>query len=268
MPCFGTIGNIWRFLPIWSWPDPTKHHMTRPKYFKHNGDLGDIIYALPTIRALGGGKLALFNDPGVTSFQMSPQRVALISDLLIAQRYITDVEYSRIGGSVTDLTVFRRHIGKGMNLVDTHLYAMGLPSMMIHVPWIEVEPKRVVDVVVWRTPRWHSFEFPWKLFFERFGKLRVGFIGYPEEHREFVRLTGLDVTHIKTENLLDAARIIAGSIVCMGNQTCLAAIAHALAHPMILEIHNRSPLAVFNYGGLCNVYDPNFKFDEGLKHVG
>ena len=35
--------------------------------FKHSGDIGDIIFSLPTIKALGGGKLYLDPEGGESS---------------------------------------------------------------------------------------------------------------------------------------------------------------------------------------------------------
>ena len=35
--------------------------------FKHSGDLGDVIFSLPTIRALGGGQLLLDPEGGESS---------------------------------------------------------------------------------------------------------------------------------------------------------------------------------------------------------
>lgn len=37
------------------------------KTFKHSGDLGDIIFALPAVRALGGGILYLDPDGGFSN---------------------------------------------------------------------------------------------------------------------------------------------------------------------------------------------------------
>jgi hypothetical protein len=61
--------------------------------FFHTGDLGDIIAALPAIRALGGGYLILGNRHGRGGRElMSPERFAVIEPLLSAQPYIAGVE--------------------------------------------------------------------------------------------------------------------------------------------------------------------------------
>lgn len=52
--------------------------------FFHSGDLGDVLYALPVIRAMGGGRLFLHDEPGVeTTHRMSVDRVKLIGPLLV-----------------------------------------------------------------------------------------------------------------------------------------------------------------------------------------
>ena len=74
------------------------------KTFKHSGDLGDIIYSLPTIRALGGGILYLDPEGGANDKYVRDQSVDgrtrlnkltidSLTPLLEAQPYIEKVKY-------------------------------------------------------------------------------------------------------------------------------------------------------------------------------
>ncbi len=81
--------------------------------FLHSGKLGDIIWALPAIKHLGGGILYLrINqiDPGPNEVMLTKEGAESIITLLKTQEYIHDVKiYS--GEEIThNLDLFRRYI--------------------------------------------------------------------------------------------------------------------------------------------------------------
>ena len=65
--------------------------------FLHSGDLGDIIYSLPSIKKLGGGTLYL--NPSANNLQnnypiktkLTKNSINLLRPLLLEQEYIYDV---------------------------------------------------------------------------------------------------------------------------------------------------------------------------------
>jgi len=59
------------------------------KSFKHSGDLGDIIYSLPVIKALGGGIIYLNPNNKFTNFTMNGYE--FIKPLLLSQDYVKGV---------------------------------------------------------------------------------------------------------------------------------------------------------------------------------
>jgi hypothetical protein len=70
--------NAWKWAPM-------------PVHFFHSGDLGDIVYSLPTIRAHGGGVLHIGpEDVGARSVP-SRRLVRNIAPLLESQTYIVKV---------------------------------------------------------------------------------------------------------------------------------------------------------------------------------
>ena len=199
--------------------------------FGHSGDLGDIIYSLPTIKALGGGKLFLFDSPGKTAHGMTPAKVDRIRPLLEAQDYIESVEWSDIRLE-TSLNGFRDHYGHG-NLADMHLSTHGLDWRHRVEPWLSVEPRPIAKVVMQRSARYHG-NFPWSDAVSVYGSEAV-FIGLKDEHKAFCDQFG-KVEHYDAQDFLELARVIAGSQWFIGNQSSPLAVAHGLKHRVIMEI--------------------------------
>src|SRR5437763_17035927 len=73
------------------------------KTFKHSGELGDVIHALPTVRALGGGILYLDPEGGEkewivkepdknrTRLKFNAAAIDSVRPLLLLQEYIQEV---------------------------------------------------------------------------------------------------------------------------------------------------------------------------------
>lgn len=68
----------------------------------------------------------------------------------------------------------------------------------------------------------------------------AGFVGTAAEHQDFCRSVG-PVPWIATADFLDLARVIAGSELFVGNQSCPSALAEGLKHTMILEVYPPLP---------------------------
>jgi hypothetical protein len=77
--------------------------------FFHSGDLGDILAALPTIRALGGGVLRI--GPAADTGQreaMNEGRFKSIAPLIKQQEYIEDVVYGPAEKGDKNMAYFRK----------------------------------------------------------------------------------------------------------------------------------------------------------------
>jgi hypothetical protein len=228
------------------------------RWFGHSGDLGDIIYALPTVRAVGGGVLYLYHKPGKTWHGMDADRAASLRSLLILQPYLDEVVFCPDGHPPAapdhNLNGFRDHGRTGRNLADMHLATHGLGPEARHTPWLEVDrPVAEAAVVFARSARCRNENFPWKRVWETYRPI-AGFVGTAQEHEEFRRSIG-PVPLIPTPNLLDLARVIAGSRLFIGNQSCPAAIAEGLKHPLILEVYPPLPNCCFERLGRINARD-------------
>ena len=231
--------------------------------FHHSGHLGDIIYALPVLRACGGADLEISTEnpaknPSVIYRALTQTEFLAIGPLLVAQPYIRSVRFVRkmTPGSI-DLNPW--HLIPG-HIAEAHLKLIhGLTSDVLRRPWISVKPKCVAPVVVNRSARWHErgAEAAWRQVLEAAGDAAV-FVGLFSEHEDFVAKIG-PIRFQPTINLLEVAAIIAGATAFIGNQSCCLAIAQAMHHPRIAferKIKKNN----------CDIAEiPTIKFDEVEK---
>ncbi len=232
------------------------------------GDLGDCIYSLPVVRAKGGG-VYLIEAADYTRQRLTPDKWCGIDLLLKEQPYISDVQPWISGPVSINLNDFRYSmmrslrmgISREKNLCDWILEAHGLQLSEKDKPWLTVkEPMPIARVVfnrtgVGRAPQfvYQNLKFPWHQAWKKYGKEAV-FIGLPEEHRAFCATCG-DVPYVATKNLLDAARVIAGCELFVGNQSVCHAIAQAMHKRVVLEVWERGCMTIFNRPGVVNVWD-------------
>lgn len=224
--------------------------------FIHSGDLGDVIYSLPTVRALGGGKMHLHDRPGVvTGHGMGLDRVCAIRSLLQAQPYVVTQDHV---GEWIDLNAFR-FMGFDLhrqNLADNYLIANGLPTSHRDTPWLRASECFYEPVVISRSARYHKPGFPWRRIVERMGQFAV-FVGTPAEHTAFVQEFG-SVRYAHTRTLLEAAEIINASELFIGNQSCPLAIAHGLGKRVLIEVCPACPNCIFGREGEFTEYTDAF----------
>ena len=170
-----------------------------------------MIYALPAIRALGGGALYLSEaHPG-----REPLTAARRDVLLLLLERIDYLEAVRVhqGESVdVDFTGFRKHLRPGeVNLAQAQLAGCGLPLDLADEAWIDRTIFRAggasFAVVIHRSERYRNPLFPWKTVVEKFGR-RASFVGLTREYLDFVSQHGSGFFR-PTKNLLEMAELIA-----------------------------------------------------------
>jgi hypothetical protein len=256
-------GTSWQGSPkVWrnhfgfhSYLTPLPDNMDRPPVFHHSGDYGDVIYALPVIKAYGGGVLFLSPDnrhpwPSRARGSIDPSWVSNIVPLLQKQPYIWQCLHTgAMPFSVDyDLNAFRDYyskIGPDMfgNIISLHLRRFRV-SYDEQKPWLTVDEPKVITgrpIIVNRTPRYQDDKFPWFELIERY-RDKMAFIGSNEEYEYFKGFSPHKlVPHIPTPNLLDLARVIAGGKVFIGNQSCPMAIAFGLGKNIIQEVWQSNP---------------------------
>lgn len=141
----------------------------RKTTFRHSGNAGDIIYALPTIAAMTRSSPAtLLLEPNVNvgkipngwvhphgNVRLTPAFIAMLKPLLESQPYIERVDTYRPGDAIDhDLDVFRdrlREMKKQaamVNLAISHAIAMNIKDQVnIRRPWLSLTPPDQQNII-------------------------------------------------------------------------------------------------------------------------
>ena len=256
------------------------------KTFKHSGDLGDIIYSLPTIQKLGGGVLYL--DPtggegdeecikhcgpnrardGRKILKFNQKGCDFITPLLKEQKYIHDVKIWN-GEQVTcnlnkHRELFATH--HPMNLAEQHLKAFNVSDypygekteFSLLPPWLEVPDNGQLvykafgglkKSVVSRSLRYQTQHNVWGHLFttKHEGIEDAIFFGTPLEHQAFNETFSCNLPLFELNNALEAAQIIKHSRFFFGNQSFFYAIMIGLGSvPNYLEVCQFVPNTLFS----------------------
>jgi hypothetical protein len=229
------------------------------KTFKHSGDLGDIIFSLPTVRALGGGILYLdplggLNNPLVKwadkkQTKLTETAIKSLIPVLEQQDYIKGVELWE-GQSVNyDLDLFRKNI-KYNNLSDSHLAAFNLPFTERDPAWLNIKHPRKIHkpTIISRSVRYHGNYSFWETNLSLLKDQSV-FVGLEKEHEIFEYTFNHKVEYYKTPTILDLAEVLAGAELFVGNQGLPHALAESMKVNLINEVYRVYPSAVFTRAG-------------------
>jgi hypothetical protein len=234
------------------------------KTFKHSGDMGDIIYSLPTIRALGGGILYLDPKGGESDHfikmqcidgrtKLNKNSIDFLTPLLKIQPYIEDVKYWNGEKVDYNLDEFRQKFAdpnkrnKNANLADLHLEQFNLSPSEVLNPWISVDntTKLHKSVIIARSPRYHG-SYGILNASKFFIRDKAIFVGIPKEHEYFEWTFDIKVDYHKTETSLDLARVIKGCDLFIANASLPLSIAIGMGHPSIKhELDLKVPTCVF-----------------------
>jgi len=203
--------------------------------FLHTGHIGDIIAFLPTIRALGGGKL-IIKDHDQSWHPMKGFRYESVKPLLEAQSYITGVEYNDNPTGINfDNTHWRlckgAYGGYRENMLLSDIQAEYWNAHISYDPWINVNASRETKdrIIITRTERYRNYNFPLRKILKHIGN-RALYIGTIEEWNAFQNEIEISVEHYKTENLLQVAGAIKGSDMLVCEQSCPWWIAVGMGH--------------------------------------
>jgi hypothetical protein len=234
--------------------------------FKHSGNLADIIFSLPAVKALGGGILYLDvnggrGDPFIaknlvderTRFDIHAYQV--IRPLLAEQSYIKDVRIWN--GEAVDVNLDGwRSIAADprTNISAIYMRMLGLREDLVHEPWLSIsaEPLRLhKDLLVNRTLRLQSKYHIWQ-FDKAYWLERGVFIGLPIEHEWFEHAFSCKIDFHPTADALEIARVLRGGRKLIANQGFIMSIAIGLGVPFLQETYHLMPNCQF--GGQIRQY--------------
>lgn len=226
--------------------------------FLHSGDFGDAIYALPSVRALGGGTLYFVSRPW-TRTRWTPQLLFTIKPLI----YATGYAEAKLHGDEWidhDFTTFRNGGQKlGRTIAERQSRWVGAGISL--EPWLKAEARLRAPIVINRGSRWQGFHFPWKELLKEFFS-EIVFIGLPKEHQDFEKEFGR-VTYCETSDLLEAAEVIAGCELFIGNQSAALAIANGLGKPVAVEVCSFAPDCFYKRPNAKYSFNGELSFEAG-----
>lgn len=234
------------------------------KTFKHSGDLGDIIYSLPTVKTLGGGVLYLDpeggrSDPSVQKqsiekkTKLTKTSIDFIAPLLKQQSYIKDVFIWKGEKVDYNLDLFREKYmsptrrSKQGNLLDVHLDTFNLKEWDFNNFWLEINDFITLDrkIIIARSPRYQS-SFGWLQGIKFLLRDHGIFVGLPKEHEYFEWTFDIKLPYQKVNDALELARIIKGSEKFISNATFALSLGVGMGHQQIYhEFDSKVPSTYF-----------------------
>lgn len=219
------------------------------------GDLGDAVFQLCALKNLSGGPHTLLFELSDSTKAKTPESLERMANcfapLALSQPYISECRIKRPEDKVRWASAgFRKApYHHGQTLLKAHVnhlvMTQGIGKEITGTEkWLEVEPEHHgYDVVINRTGRHRNPNFPWAAVVRHFS-YRILFIGLDYEWKEFCAHYGY-VDFQPTSNLLEAARIIAGSKLFIGNQSVANAIAEGMKHNLVQETSLVHPDCIF-----------------------
>lgn len=197
--------------------------------FSHGGATGDIIFSLPTIKAMGGGKLIIHT--------YDKQRYEAVKPLIESQPYIESVDWNDTKPSNTiDLDKFRQFAGHHKNLVEAHFHGQGISiDHSWRDGWLTLpEPNFLLFPgykysVINRTTNYADPNFDWAKEVEYLKSIseEVYFLGYYKEWRTFNETFGTDINFVDLD-FLEGAYFIKNAVMFSGCYSAWSTIAMGL----------------------------------------
>ena len=230
--------------------------------------MGDLIYSLPSVRGLGGGEIYMVSRPW-TRTRWGPQLLSVVKPLIDACGYASlhlhddewiDHDFScfrnggyRLGDTIAERQ--RRWVGAEISLDR----------------WLKAIAGKPRGIVISRASRWHGWHFPWREILEAFPE-DIVFIGLADEHAAFEKEFGF-VRFYWCRDLLEAAQVIEGAELFIGNQSAPLAIANGLGKPVVVEVCAYAPdcfykreNAFYSFNGEVSFLTPRYAFKaQGFK---
>jgi hypothetical protein len=229
----------------------------------HSGCIGDIIYSIPAIKALGATTLLVDDRPWTKPIV---SRIGAFSRLLESQGILVR---KHEGEHIDfDLSTYRNGgMRYGDNIATRVARWMGV-KVDLTKPWIHIEeknPETKGKIIVSRGARWHGEFFPWRKLVEAYGEHML-FVGLSEEHQAFCNEFGT-IPHLLTNDLYDVATAIAGADLFIGNQSSPNSIAVGLGSPSIVETCLYAFDCIYDRGNVTYCHDGRLKFVFSEKSI-
>ncbi len=211
----------------------------------HSGNAGDVIYSLPSVRALGIRHLILnvYRDPNPLR-KLTERNARALAPLLLAQDYLDRVTLVTAGVPLESvnpecidvdyvLDRFRNEDTKRVHLMYAHANALHA-EIDANAPFLQVpvETPEASEAVLALTPRYRALtdEFlrDLMLYFDD-----VLMLAIPDEWRS---VAGIPGRVRRCADFLEMARLIQQAGVFIGSPSLASAIAEGLKAPRIIDL--------------------------------
>lgn len=201
---------------------------------------------------------------------LTPDNWRGLDALIKQQPYISDVREWQRAQTSFNLNDWRVRHGRALRtgqlkdrpLTDWQLDQYGLPFTERDTAWLTVEPRKEARVVFNRTGAgrsrhhvYHNPRFPWHLVWQKYGK-DAAFVGTEDEYRVFCATCG-KVPHIPTKDLYEAAQVISGCDLFIGNQSACFWMAEGMKKNLVLEVWMDGQNSTIVRPGATQGYDEN-----------
>lgn len=234
------------------------------KPFLHTGTVGDVLYSIPAIRAMGGGKVILaYNDPMPIDIVGHPWgKVSLTEKACVALKELFDYQDCVSSCEVIDAKDADRadciYLNSWRDNVTLYFGNSPLPEryFIIHsiyydmtMPWMkapqlidtikgltsdQIEAVLHDPVVINFTNRYRNSHIDHSVL----GEIEnLVFVGLNDEYNSFVAKYRIECCHILASGFAQMASIISKSKAFIGNASCAWVMADALKIPRILEVY-------------------------------
>lgn len=265
------------FEPIFEVGDTTNQRLVSGL---HSGNLGDIIYALPTIKELGIDHLILnvCADPNFRARILRSDDAKAIARQLVGEVGLikvtvvaTNLPFDHVDLSVFDidynLDSFRiSSPDPSLHLVYQHALPFGI-TPNTSIPWVTRKYAKIVPhekyMVLSVTPRYRRFpETFYQEILSQIPPEKIWIIGTPLDRG---RLSGCQGNWMYTNDFSNIFSLIQNASIFVGNPSFPYAIAEAMKLPRIVEvpeIANAYPLDAT--GHLAHMY-PSAMLSEMIK---
>lgn len=243
-----------------------------PVHFKHSGNAGDVIYALPSIYAIAkhnpvhihlntGTETVYEKDVYHPSgnIMLNEKTAQLLKPLLGYQRQVATCDLYQDQPIDVDLDLFRKFpLFKGNgNIARWYFYVFGIQADL-SIAWLQAptDDRYANDIVIARSHRYRNPGIDFS-FLQQYPSLL--FIGLPEEYEDMKQaLPSLKYQPVK--DFLEMATIINSCRLFIGNQSFPFAMAEGLKVKRVLEVCYYCPnVNVEGVNGYDFCYQPQFE---------
>ncbi|RYY38230.1 MAG: hypothetical protein EOO08_15530 [Chitinophagaceae bacterium] len=225
-------------------------------HFKHSGNAGDIIYAVPTMLAIAEGRpihlhlmtgrpmvmeKGMYHPLGTVT--LNEKVAAALQPLILSNEQFKTCDLYNGQHVDADLDLFRDYpLLYDRGDIARYYFLIWGVGYDLSQPWLNVAPDASFsDAIV--VARSHRYRAPGISYAFLSQYERVVFVGLPNEYEDF-KIAVPAAEYKPVADFRELASVISGSRLFIGNQSFPFAIAEALKVRRLLELYYRVPNVV------------------------